>query len=52
MNNEWLVLIKKQTDTSIKQRKRNPHEKLEFILNTDMETFSYNPPINFFEKGK
>ena len=30
----------------------NPQEKLEFKMNKQMQTFSFNPPINLFEEGK
>ena len=46
MNNELLLLIKKHTDTLIEQTLSGPQERLEFKLNKQMETFSFNPPIN------
>ena len=46
MNNELLVLIKKYTDTLIAQTKTRPQEKFEFVLNKQMETIQFNPPIN------
>ena len=52
MNNELLLLIKKHTDTLIKQTKTKPQETLEFKMNKQMQTFSFNPPINFVEEGK
>ena len=52
MNNELLLLIKKHTDTLIEQTKTKPQETLEFIMNKQMQTFSFNPPINLFEEGK
>ena len=52
MNNELLLLIKKHTDTLIEQTKTKPQETLEFIMNKQMQTFSFNPPINFVEEGK
>ena len=52
MNNELLLLIKKHTDTLIEQTKTKPQETLEFKMNKQMQTFSFNPPINFFEEGK
>ena len=52
MNNELLLLIKKHTDTLIEQTKTKPQETLEFKMNKQMQTFSFNPPINFIEKGK
>ena len=52
MNNELLLLIKKHTDTLIEQTKTKPQETLEFKLNKQRQTFSFNPPINLFEEGK
>ena len=52
MNNELLLLIKKHTDTLIKQTKTKPQETLEFKMNKQMQMFSFNPPINLFEQDK
>ena len=52
MNNELLLLIKKHTDTLIQQTKTKPQESLEFKMNNQMQTFSFNPPINLIEVGK
>ena len=52
MNNELLLLIKKHTDTLIEQTKTRPQETLEFKMNEQMQTFSFNPPINLFEQDK
>ena len=52
MNNELLLLIKKHTDTLIEQTRTKPQETLEFKLNKQMQTFSFNPPINFLEEDK
>ena len=52
MNNELLLLIKKYTDTLIEQTKTKPPETLEFKINKQMQTFSFNPPINSVEEGK
>ena len=52
MNNEILLLIKKHTDTSIGQTKTKPQEVLEFKMDKQMQTFSFNPPINLVEEGK
>ena len=46
MNNELLLLIKKHTDTLIEQTKTKPQETLDFKMNKQMQTFSFNPPIN------
>ena len=51
MNNELLLLIKKHTDTLIEQTKTKPQETLEFKMNNQMQTFSFNPPLNLFEEG-
>ena len=52
MNNELLLLIKKNTDTLIEQTKTKPQETLEFKMKKQMQTFSFNPPINLVEEGK
>ena len=52
MNNELLLLIKKHTDTLIEQTKTKPQETLEFKMNKQMQTFSFNPPMNLVEEGK
>ena len=52
MNNELLLLIKKHTDTSIQQTKTKQQETLEFKMNKQMQTFSFNPPLNLVEEGK
>ena len=52
MKNELLLLIKKHTDTLIEQTKTKPKETLEFKLNKQMQTFSFNPPINLVEEHK
>ena len=51
MNNELLLLIKKHTDTLIKQTKTKPQETLEFKMNKQKQTFSFNPPKNLLEEG-
>ena len=52
MNIELLLLIKKHTDTLIEQTKAKPQETLELKMNKQMQTFSFNPPINLVEEGK
>ena len=52
MNNELLLLIKKQTDTLIEQTKTRPQETLEFKMDKHRQTFSFNPPINLVEEDK
>ena len=52
MNNELLLLIKKHTDTLIEQTKTKPQEMLEFKMNKQMQTFSFNPPNNLVEEDK
>ena len=47
-----LLLIKKHTDTLTEQTKTKPQEALEFKSNKQMQTFSFNPPINLVEEGK
>ena len=52
MNNELLLLIKKHTETLIEQTKTKPQETLEFKKNKQIQTCSFNPPINLVEEGK
>ena len=52
MNNELLLLIKKHTDTLIEQTRTKPQETLEFKMNKQTQTISFNPPINLVEEGK
>ena len=52
MNNELLLLIKKHTDTLIQQTRTKPQETLEFKMNKQRQTFSFNPPINLIEEDK
>ena len=52
MNNELLLLIKNLTDTLIENTRTRPQETLEFKMNKQMQTFSFNPPINLVEEGK
>ena len=52
MNNELLLLIKKHTDTFIEQTKTKPQETLEFKMNMQTQTFSFNPPIKLIEEEK
>ena len=52
MNNELLLLIKKHTDTLIEQTRTKTQETLDFKMNEQMQTFSFNPPINLAEEGK
>ena len=52
MNNEVLLLIKKHTDILIEQTKTKPQKTLEYKMNKQMQTFSFNPPIISVEEGK
>ena len=45
-----LLLIKKHTDTLIEQTRTKPQETLEFKINKQKQTFSFNPPINLVEE--
>ena len=47
-----LFLFKNHTDTLIEQTKTKPQESLEFKMNKQLQTFSFNPPINLVEEGK
>ena len=51
MKNELSLLIKKHTDTLIERTKTKRKETIEFKLNKQMKTFSFNPLLNFSEKG-
>ena len=52
MNNELLPLNKKHTDTLIQQTQTRPQETLEFVLEKQMQNFSFSSPINLNEEGK
>ena len=52
MNIELLLLIKKHTDTLIEQAKTKPKQTLEVKMSKQMQTFSFNPPIDLVEEGK
>ena len=52
MNIELLLLIKKHTDTLIEHTKTKPQETLDFKMNKQMQSLSFNPPINLVEEGK
>ena len=52
MNNELLLLIKKHTDTLIEQTKTRFQETLEIEMDKQMQTFSFNSPINLIEDDK
>ena len=52
MNNELLLSIEKHTDTLIEQTKTKPQETLELKMKKQMQTFSFNSPINLVEEGK
>ena len=53
MNNELLLFfLKEHTDTLVEQTKTKPQETLEFKMNKQMQTFSFNTPINLLEEGK
>ena len=52
MNKELLLLIKKHTDILIENTKTKPQETLEFKMDKQMQTFSFNPPTNLFEEDK
>ena len=47
-----LLLIKKHTDTLIEQTRTKPQETLEFKMNKQMQTFSFNLSFNLVEEGK
>ena len=52
MNEELLLLIKRHAHTLIERNKNHPQETLEFKMNKQMQTFSFNRAINHSEEGK
>ena len=52
MDNELLLLIRKHTDTLIQQTKTRAQETLEFKMNKQIQTLSFNPAINLVREGK
>ena len=52
MNNEILLSVEKHSDTLIEQTKTIPQETLEYEIKKQMQTFSFNPPINLVEERK
>ena len=52
MKNEVILLIKKHTDTLIKQTKTKQQRRLEFKKIIQLQTFSFSPPVNLSEEGK
>ena len=52
MNKNLLLLIEKHTDTFADQNKTKPQETLEYEMKQQMQTFSFNPPINLAEEGR
>ena len=52
MNNESLFLIRKHTNTLIQQTRKRPQETLEFKMNEQLATFSFNPPTILVKGGK
>ena len=52
MNNEFLLSFRKHTVTLIEQTKTKPQETREFVMNKQMQIFSFNLPTNLVEKRK
>ena len=52
MNNELLLLFKKHRDTLFQQTKTKLQETLEYILNKQMENFSFTAPNNLVVANK
>ena len=52
MNNELLLLIKKHKDILTEQTETKPQQTLEFKMDKQIQSFSFNPPINLVEEGK
>ena len=51
MNDDLLILIENFTDTLVQQTKTQPQQTLELKMNTQLKTFSFNPPINLDDDG-
>ena len=51
MNKYLLLIIKKHTDTLVEETRIRLQETLEFKMYRQMQTFSFNPPINLIEEG-
>ena len=49
MNNEFLLLIEKHTDTLIEQTRTRPQELFEFKMNKQLQNFPFSPPIKLIE---
>ena len=53
LNDKWNVTFnKKNTDTLIEHTKIKPQKTLEIKVNQQMETFSFNPPMNLVAEDK
>ena len=52
MNNELLLLTKKHNDTLIEHTKTKTQGTLELKMNNQMQTSSFNAPINLVEERK
>ena len=52
MKIELILSIKRPTDILFEQTKTKPQETLEVKMNTQKQTFSFNPPINLSEDLK
>ena len=52
IDEERILSIRKHIDILIEQTKITPQETLDFVMNTQMQTFSFNPPINLVEEEK
>ena len=52
MNNEVLLFLKKHTDTLTEQTKTKPKETLQFKINKQNETFSFNRSKNRSKESK
>ena len=52
MNNESLLLIEKHTDTLVQQTRTQPQQTLEFKMNNQMKTFSFDSPFILDDEGR
>ena len=52
INNGLLLSIENHRDTLIRQTQTRPQGTLEFVMNRQMQTFSFSSPLNLFEEGK
>ena len=52
MSNEMLLLIEKHIETFFENARTHPQETLEFEMQKQMQTFSFNSSLNLVGEGK